>query len=166
MEMNKNLKLFIRIFLSIIIIFSIPYIRNYFFPDKMTRVYNLLTEAKFYGCALAVDRVRKGLLLFTITKGGAEKLTTEIFIEKFNEIKLPNGEHYFFSHSINNSINGFYYLTRTLIVTDAEMKRIQHIEATVCDRLLDPSGHVDYDGYEPIIKCADPVKSITCSALE
>ena len=166
MKVNKHFKLFIRIIFSIVIIFSIPYIRDYLFPDKMTRVYNLLNETKFSGCSLAAERVRNGLLLLSIKKGRAAKLTTEIFIEKFTEIELPNGEHSFISHSVNNSINGSYYLTRTLIVTDAEMKHVQRVEATVCDQLQDPSGHVDYIGYEPIIKCAVPLKTVICTALE
>ena len=97
-------------------------------------------------------------------------MTTEIYKGDLRELEEPlislGRGRCFFAHSINFHVDGTAYLTRTLIATDADMKHILQIEASVCDKLQDQTGHVDYIDYEPIIKCAEPVSTVICAALE
>ena len=168
MKSNRKFVLFLRILFATLIIFCVPFVRSYLFPNKMTHVIKLLKETNFTGYSLIVVRITEGFYKLSITKGSRNTpiITTEIFIEDFHEKEMSTGNLVFFSHSINKGIDSTYYLTRTVIETDADIEHIQGIEASVCDRLQDQTGNVDYIGYEPIIKCADLVKTVVCAAYK
>jgi len=51
-----------------------------------------------------------------------------------------------------------------LIETDKELKRVKHLEVTVCDRIKDQTGQVRYNGHEPVYECEVPIQEIKCTA--
>jgi hypothetical protein len=163
-------KLFLRIvnFIIAIIfgIYIVPAAKHTFFPDKMTRLAKMLQRSSMNGYDLAVDH-RDDFKIILTTYDGGRSITTEIYRDAIHELKPSGGNRILFAYSINRDSNDVFYLTRTKIETDPDLKRVRRLEVTVCGRLKDQhAGVTRYNGYEPVYECEVPEQRAVCLASE
>jgi hypothetical protein len=80
----------------------------------------------------------------------------------------PSGDNrVFFTYSLNRDSNEIFYLTRTKIEADPDLKQVQRLEVTVCGRLKDQhAGVTRFNGYEPVYECEVPEQQAVCLAAE
>lgn len=159
----------IRQFLELIIIivfvaYVVPAVKHSLFPTQMTRLEKMLRRSSMEGYHLAIDRKSESKIILTAYNGG-RSVTTEIYKDVICELERSGNGRFFLTYSLNRDANGIFYLTRTRIETDIDLKRVRRLEVTVCGRLKDQhTGVTRYDGHEPIYECEVPVQQIICQA--
>jgi hypothetical protein len=161
-------KLFLRIVdIIIAIIFGIyivPAVKHTFFPDQMTQLTKMLQDSSMNGYNLAVDHRDEFKIILTTYDGG-RSITTEIYRDVIREMEPSKGNRIFFTYSINRDSNEVFYLTRTKIEADPDLKQVRRLEVTVCGRLKDQhAGVTRYNGYEPVYECEVPEQRAICLA--
>lgn len=156
---------FVGFFIAIIFgLYIIPAAKHSLFPDQMTRLEKMLRRSSMEGYHLAIDRKSESKIILTVYNGG-RSVTTEIYRDVIRELEQSGNRRFFLTHSINRDANEIFYLTRTLIEADVNLKRVRHLEVIVCGRLKDQhAGVTRYDGYDPIYECEVPVQQIICQA--
>lgn len=159
---------FLRIFdvtMAIIVgIIIVPAIKHTFFPDQMTRFAKMLQNSSVKGYNLAVDHKDEFKIILTVYVGG-QSITTEIYRDVLRELEPAGGNRVFFAYSLNRDSNKIFYLTRTKIEADPDLKQLRRLEVTVCGRLKDQhAGVTCFNGYEPVYACDVPEQRAVCLA--
>lgn len=156
---------FVEFLLAIIFaIYIVPEVKNTFFPDDMTRLEKMLRRSVMDGYQLAVDRRSNSKIVLTVYNGG-ESIVTEIYGDVVIEPNPAGDGVMVFAHSINDNSDDVVYLTRTRIEADSDLKSVRRLEVTVCDRIADQTGRLQYDGHEPVYECAVPIQKIVCKGV-
>ncbi len=169
---NKDLKRnpvrrFVELFLILAFVtFVVPTAKHALFPDRMTRLERMLRQTSFPGSTLNVERPDELLILVTVALNGKPPITTEIYRDVVRELEATGDSRTFLTHSINQHLDGSFYLTRTRIIADADLERVYRLEVKACDQLENKDGQVRYDGPEPIFECAVPIQEAVCLATE
>ncbi len=145
--------------------YVVPDVKHAFFPNQMTRLEKMLRQSTMDGYHLAVDRQSESKIILTVFTG-ARSITTEIYRDVIRELEPTGDSRIFFTHAINRNADGVFYLSRTRIEADADLKQVRRLEVSVCDRIKSQDGRVRYDGHEPIYECEVPVQEIICLATE
>ncbi len=147
-------------------IYIVPAAKHTLFPDQMTRLENMLRRTTMEGYDLAVDRKSEAEIILTVFNGG-RSITTEIYKHVIRELESSGDTRVFFSYSVNRNSNGVFYLTRTRIEADTDLKRVRRLEVGVCGQLANQHpGATRFDGYKPIYKCEVPEQQVQCQAAE
>jgi hypothetical protein len=128
----------------------------------MTRLENLLRRSVLSQCALKVERRDEFTILLTLERNGAPHITTEIYKGVVHEIEPIDGNRTFFAHSINRNADKIFYLTRTLIEADTDLKQLRRLEVSFCGRIKNQKGDVRYKDHEPIYECDIPELKAVC----
>ena len=153
--------------LSFIILFVgyvVPAAKHSFFPDQMTKFEKMLRRSSLIGYNLAVDRKRLTKIILTVYDGG-RSITTEIYRDVVREVEPAGNNRVFFAYSLNRDSNEIFYLTRTKIEADPDLKQVRRLEVTVCGRLKDQhAGVTRFDGYVPVYECEVPEQRAVCLA--
>jgi hypothetical protein len=145
--------------------YAAPTIKHALFPDQMTRLEKMLRQSTMAGYNLAVDRKHEREIILTVYNG-AQSITTEIYKGVVSELEPEGDSRIFFTHAINRNADGVFYLSRTRIEADPDLKKVRLLEMTVCDRIKDQTGRVPYDGHEPIYECEMPIQKVVCLSME
>jgi len=128
-------------------VYIVPAAKKTLFPDQMTRLENMLRQSAMDGYHLAVDR----------------KDDRDVI----RELEPSDDTRVFFSYSVNRDSNEVFYLTRTRIEADSDLKWVKRLEVAVCGQLADQhAGVTHFDGYEPVYECEVPVQQAVCLAAE
>ncbi len=143
-------------------VYVVPGVKHWLFPDQMTRLENILRRSVLSECSLNVERRDEFTIFITIERNSAPRITTEIYKGVVREIQPIDGNRTFFAHSINRNADKVFYLTRTLIETDADLKQLRRLEVSYCGRIKDQTGHVRYRDHEPIYECDVPELMAVC----
>ena len=149
----------------IVVAYLIPAVKGSIFPAQMDKVEKMLRNASMKGCQLAVDRRSKSEIVLTVYDGD-KSVSVQIYKDVIRELEPENNYRVFFTHAINDNSEKVVYLTRARIETDEDLKKLHHLEVTVCGRIKDQTGNVKYDGHEPIYECEVPIQKITAFAAE
>jgi hypothetical protein len=167
---TKKKKLWLRfIELPLILVFVayvVPAAKHALFPDQMTRIEKMLRCTTMEGCHLAVDRRSETKIILTVYNG-AQSITSEIYKNALHELEPSGGTRTFFTYSVNRDSNEVFYLTRTRIEADADLKRVRRLEVGVCGRLVDQHvGVTRHEGYKPVYACEVPEREAVCLAAD
>lgn len=163
-DKKKPIRWLVELFVVVIVsAYVVPDVKSQLFPDQMTRIENMLRRSSMEGYHLVVDRKSVSEINLSVFSG-ARSITTEIYRDVIRELHPVGDNRVFFTHAINSNAEGAMYLSRTRIETDADMEEVRLLEVTVCGRIKDQSGEVDYDGHEPLYECEGPIQKIKCSA--
>jgi len=147
-------------------VYIVPAAKNTLFPDQMTRLENMLRRSAMDGYHLAVDRKDELEIILTVYNGG-QSISTEIYRDVIRELEPSGDVRVFFSYSVNRDSNEVFYLTRTRIEADADLKSVKRLEVAVCGKLADQhAGVTHFDGYEPVYECEVPIQQVVCLAAE
>lgn len=149
----------------IVAAYAVPAAKHALFPNQMTRLEKMLRHSSMEGYRIAVDRKSESEIVLTVFTGG-RSITTEIYKDVIRELGSDDGSRIFFAHAINRNADGVFYLSRTRIEADPDLKRLLKLDVSVCDRIKDQTGNVTYDGHEPLYECEVPVKDAICKAAE
>lgn len=132
----------------------------------MTRLEKMLRRSALDGYDLAVDHQDEFKIILTAYDGG-RSITTEIYRDEIRELEPSGGNRIFFTYSLNRDSKENFYLTRTKIEADADLKQVRRLEVTVCGRLKDQhAGVTRFDGYEPVYECDVPLQQAVCLAAK
>lgn len=154
-----------RFLIALCIIYFYPEIKHKLFPDQMTRLEKMLRRSHMNEYHLAVDRKSESEIVLTVFIGG-RSITTEIYRDVIRELEAPGDSRIFFTHAVNRDADGIFYLSRTQIEADPDLKRVRRLEVTVCGRIKNQTGDVRYEGHEPVYECEVPVKEAICTAAQ
>ncbi len=154
-----------RFLIVLLLIYFYPVVKNKLFPTQMTRLENMLRQSTMDGYHLAVDRQSESKIILTVFTG-ARSITTEIYRDVILELEATGDSRIFFTHAINRNADGVFYLSRTRIEADPDLKKVRRLEVSVCDRIKSQDGRVRYDGHEPIYECEVPLQEAICMAAE
>jgi hypothetical protein len=147
-------------------IYIVPSVKHTFFPDQMTRISKMLQRSSMNSYDLAVDHQDEFKIILTVYDGG-KSITTEIYRDVIHELEPSGDNRVFFTYSLNRDSNEIFYLTRTKIEADPDLKQVQRLEVTVCGRLKDQhAGVTRFNGYEPVYECEVPEQQAVCLAAE
>jgi hypothetical protein len=150
----------------IVVLYIVPAVKHTFFPDQMTRLAKMLRRTTMNGYDLAVDHRDEFQIILTTYDGG-RSIATEIYRDEIRELEPSGGNRVFFTYSLNRDSKEIFYLTRTKIEADADLKQVRRLEVTVCGRLKDQhAGVTRFDGYEPVYECDVPLQQAVCQAAE
>ena len=148
----------------VFVVYIVPAAKHALFPDQMTRLEEMLRNSTMDGYHLAVDRKSRAEILLTVFDGG-RSITTEIDKYAIHELEPTADNRIFFAYTVNRDSNEVFYLTRTKIEADADLKQVRRLEVGVCSRLADQhAGVTRHDGYEPIYQCQVPEQIVVCQA--
>lgn len=166
-EKSDKKKSFIRkavelLLILIFVSYVVPTVKHKLFPDQMTRIEKLLERSACRQCQLYVFRKDERLIRLTIETDLKPPVKTEIYKGVVREIDATADSRTLFAHSINRNDDKVFYLTRTLIETDADLKQLRRLEASFCGRIKDQTGHVHYKDHEPIYECDVPELKAVC----
>jgi hypothetical protein len=154
------------LFLVIIVVaYIVPAAKDALFPTQMTRLEKMLRNSSMQGYKLAIDRKSASEIVLTAFDGD-KSITGQIYRDVLRELEPVGDRRVFFTHAINDNAEQVVYLSRVLMETDADLKKLQRLEVTVCGRIRNQTGNVHYDGHEPIYECEVPVRKIIASAVE
>jgi hypothetical protein len=149
-----------------IAIYAVPAVKKALFPDQMTRLEKLLRQSSMRGYDLAVDHEEESQIILSVFDGG-QSIVTEIYRNVIRELEPSGGSRVFFTYSLKRDSNDIYYLTRTKIEADPDLKQVRRLEVTVCGRLKDQhAGVTRFDGYEPVYDCEVPEQRAVCLAAD
>ncbi|MGD9366319.1 MAG: hypothetical protein PVH87_11515 [Desulfobacteraceae bacterium] len=154
--------LLVMVFVGYFVVYVIPIVKHWLFPDQMDRLENLLRRSVFRECALKVERRDEFTIFITLERNSAPHITTEIYKGVVREIEPIDENRTFFAHSINRNDNKVFYLTRTLIEADTDLEKIRRLEISFCGRIKDQTGNVRYKDHEPIYECEVPELKAVC----
>jgi hypothetical protein len=130
----------------------------------MTQLAKMLQSTSVKGFNLAVDHKDAFHIILTAYNGG-QSITTEIYRDVLRELEPAGGNRIFFAYSLNRDSNEIFYLTRTRIEADPDLKQVLRLEATVCGQLKDQhAGVTRFNGYEPVYECDVPEQRAVCLA--
>jgi hypothetical protein len=147
-------------------VYIVPAAKHSLFPDQMTRLEKMLRRSTMDGCKLAVDRQHELKIVLTVYNG-ARSITTEIYSDVIHELEPSGDTRTFFTYSVNRDSNEVFYLTRTRIEADADLKRVRRLEVGVCGRLVDQhAGVTRHEGYKPVYACEVPEREAVCLAAD
>jgi hypothetical protein len=149
----------------IVVIYVIPAAKNTLFPTQMTRIENMLRNSTLKGYHIAVDRKDDLEFILTVFDGG-KSITAQIYRDVLRELDPVEGRRVFISHAINRNADKAFYISNVRLETDSDLKHLRRLEISVCDRIKDQSGKVEYDNDKPIYECEVPIKRITASAVK
>lgn len=161
LKKNKTWKFVSHFLIALGIIYFYPAAKHSLFPDKMTSIEKLLRQSNMSNYQLAVDRQSDAKIILTVFSGG-RSITTEIYRDVIQDQRSSGGNRVLFAHAINRNASDEFYLSRTHIKADADLKQIRRLEVTVCDRIKNQSGKVTYNGYEPVYECEVPILKAIC----
>jgi hypothetical protein len=150
----------------VFVAYIVPAAKHALFPDQMTRVEKMLRRSTMAGCHLAVDRQSKTKIILTVFNG-SRSITSEIYKTGLHELEPSGDTRTFFTYSVNRDSNEVFYLTRTRIEADADLKRVRRLEVGVCGRLVDQhAGVTRHEGYKPVYACEVPEREAVCLAAD
>lgn len=165
-EMKTNLrKLFEFILIAIVAVYVVPIAKRALFPSQMDLLENALRDTSFKEYHVAVDRKDDLEIILTVFDG-AKSVTAQIYRDVLREIDPVGDRRFFYTHAINRNSEKFFFLSRVILEADEDVRQLQRLEVTVCDRIKDQTGNVKYDGHEPIYECVVPIQKITAFAVE
>lgn len=152
-------------FLIAWVVFTVPMIQKWLYPDQMQRLDYMLARTSFSDCALNVVLLSASSLeLVASHTGGAEasavldKYTlTRTPIESESEIRFSS------SRLLRNGTDAKgFRATQVLVTADADEKHLLALEMRVCDRHKQVPGNPE--AVEPA-NCEVAVRSLTCTPL-
>jgi hypothetical protein len=151
------------LFLIIIVVtYVVPAAKHALFPTQMTRIEKMLRNSTLKGYDIAVDRKDEFKIVLTVFDGD-KSISAEIYRDVLQELDPEGEKRIFFTHAINDNSEQVVYLSRVRMETDAKLEKLLHIEITICGRIRNQTGKVQYDGYEPVYECEVPIKKIVVS---
>lgn len=154
--------LLVMVFVGYFVVYVIPSVKHWLFPDQMTRLEDLLRLSDCKECQLDVFRRDERFIRITVETDAKPPVKTELYKGVVREIDTTGHSRTLFAHSINDDINGVTYLTRTLIEADADLKQLRRLEVSFCGRIKDQTGNVRYKDHEPIYECEVPELKAVC----
>jgi len=166
--MSSETKAYLRKFIEFILVasvavFIIPAAKRAFFPNQMDRLEGALRDFRMEGYHVAVDRKDDLEIILTVFDGG-KSITAQIYRDVVRELDPTGDRRIFSTHAINRNSGNHFFLSKVILETDEEVKKLHRIEVSVCGRIKDQTGNVKYDGHEPIYECEVPIQKITASA--
>lgn len=162
---NKISKFASKFIVVFCIIYFYPVLKNALFPTQMTRLEKMLRNSPMQEYQLSVDRKSELEIVLTVYDGD-KSITAQIYRDVLRELEPDSDRRRFFTHAINPNSGQVVYLSRVLMETDLDIKKLQRLEVSVCGRIKNQTGNVKYDGHEPIYECEVPVQRITATAAQ
>ena len=167
---STNKKKYIRhliefVLVATVAVYILPAAKQAFFPTQMDRLEKILRNSTLEGYHLAVDRKDDLEIILTVFDGG-KSISARIYRDVLRELDPVGDSRAFFTHAINRNADKVFYLSRILMETDEDFKKLKRLEVTICGHIKNQSGNVRYNGHEPIYECEVPIQKITTSARE
>jgi hypothetical protein len=147
------------------IIYFYPVLKNTLFPTQMTRIEKMLRNSSMQDYQLSVDRKSEFQIVLTVFDGD-KSITARIYRDVLRELEPAGNRRLFFTHTVNRNSEKVAYLSRVLMETDPDLKKLERLEVSVCGRIKNQTGNVKYDGHEPIYECEVPVQRIIATAAQ
>lgn len=162
---NKILRFASYFIVALCIIFFYPELKKAVFPTQIMRLEKMLRNSSMQEYLLSVDRKSELEIVLTVYDGD-KSITAQIYRDVLRELEPDGDRRRFFTHAINHSSEQVVYLSRVLMETDPDIKKLARLEVSVCGRIKNQTGNVKYDGHEPIYECDVPVQRIITTAAQ